>query len=94
MKRQRGRAGPAARVALLLITGYRRWISPLLGAHCRYRPTCSHYAQQAIERFGAGRGTWLAVRRIGRCPPFREGGYAPVPEPSEAMTAVVQGHAP
>lgn len=94
MKRQRERAGLAARVALLLITGYRRWISPLLGANCRYQPTCSAYAQQAIERFGAGRGSWLALRRIGRCHPFHEGGYDPVPEPPTPVTAALQGHTP
>lgn len=93
MKRQRGRTGPAARVALLLITGYRRWISPLLGDHCRYQPTCSAYAQQAIERFGAGRGSWLALRRVGRCHPFREGGYDPVPEVVGRVTAAVRGNA-
>jgi hypothetical protein len=81
-------------MALLLITGYRRWISPLLGANCRYQPTCSAYAEQAIERFGARRGVWLAVRRIGRCHPFHEGGYDPVPEIASPVAAGLQGNAP
>lgn len=63
-----------------LIKGYRTLISPLLPAVCRFQPTCSGYAIEAIERFGALRGGWLAVRRILRCHPFHPGGYDPVPE--------------
>ncbi len=61
------------------ITTYQNLVSPSLGAHCRYRPTCSGYAVEAVERFGTLRGGVLAVRRIGRCHPFRAGGYDPVP---------------
>ncbi len=64
---------------LLLIRGYRRWLSPLLGRNCRFHPSCSAYALEAIERHGALRGSWLAARRIGRCHPWREGGFDPVP---------------
>jgi putative membrane protein insertion efficiency factor len=61
------------------VRGYQRVISPLLGPRCRYLPTCSEYAYEALGEHGALRGTWLAVRRIGRCHPFHEGGYDPVP---------------
>ena len=64
---------------LFLIRLYRRYISPMLGPHCRYTPTCSHYAIEAIEKYGALKGGWLALRRILRCHPFHPGGYDPVP---------------
>lgn len=67
------------RVFLLLIDVYRRYISPLKSPCCRYIPTCSEYAMIAIERYGAMRGGWLALKRILRCHPFHEGGYDPVP---------------
>lgn len=63
-----------------LIHLYQKLVSPTLGVNCRYRPTCSSYAAVAVSRFGVFRGGWLAVRRIGRCHPLREGGYDPVPE--------------
>ncbi|WP_423767113.1 membrane protein insertion efficiency factor YidD [Enorma phocaeensis] len=58
---------------------YQRFISPLLPASCIYRPTCSQYAVQAIERYGVIRGFLLALRRIMRCNPLHSGGYDPVP---------------
>ena len=64
---------------VLVIRGYQLWISPLLPAACRYYPTCSAYAIEAIEKHGAVSGSWLAMRRIARCHPFRPGGYDPVP---------------
>ncbi len=64
---------------LWCIQGYRRFISPLFPPTCRYTPTCSQYALEAIQQYGAGRGAWLALRRISRCHPFHEGGYDPVP---------------
>lgn len=66
-----------------LIRGYKILISPLLPRSCRFHPTCSVYAMEAIERFGVFRGGWLAVRRILRCHPFHPGGYDPVPSKSE-----------
>jgi uncharacterized protein len=73
------RPSAAARVLMALITGYRRFISPLLGARCRFAPSCSAYALEAVREHGALRGVWLAVRRIGRCHPFNPGGFDPVP---------------
>ncbi|TMP96907.1 MAG: membrane protein insertion efficiency factor YidD [Verrucomicrobia bacterium] len=72
----------AARVKRLLILGVRAYqvgLSPLLPASCRYYPSCSAYAIEALERHGALHGAWLSVRRILRCHPFHPGGYDPVP---------------
>ena len=74
-----GSPGLPARVLLVLIEAYRLVLSPLIGGFCRYVPTCSAYGAEAIRRYGAARGSWLAVRRICRCHPFRPGGYDPVP---------------
>jgi putative membrane protein insertion efficiency factor len=66
-------------VALLLIKAYQTVLSPFLGRHCRYYPTCSSYTYQAIEKYGFIRGTFLGFRRLLRCHPFHEGGIDPVP---------------
>lgn len=58
---------------------YRYAISPMLGRNCRFHPTCSEYAIEAVQRHGALRGGWLAAKRVGRCHPFNPGGYDPVP---------------
>ncbi|AOH46946.1 membrane protein insertion efficiency factor YidD [Selenomonas sp. oral taxon 920] len=67
------------RLLLLLVRFYRSCISPLTLPSCRYYPTCSAYAMEAIERYGAWHGGWMALRRILRCHPFHKGGYDPVP---------------
>lgn len=66
------------KLALFFIDIYRYAVSPFLPGSCRFTPTCSSYAREAVERFGLARGTWLAVRRILRCHPFHPGGYDPV----------------
>jgi putative membrane protein insertion efficiency factor len=63
-----------------LILFYQYCISPILGPHCRFEPSCSHYALGAIEKHGIVRGLWLAIKRIGRCHPWHAGGLDPVPE--------------
>ena len=65
---------------ILLLRGYKRFVSPLLGQRCRFHPSCSVYTMEAVDRFGALRGSWLGLRRIGRCHPLHPGGYDPVPE--------------
>lgn len=71
----------AKKCLLALIGFYRYAISPLLGRNCRFHPSCSEYAQEAVQRHGALRGGWFALRRVSRCHPFHPGGYDPVPEP-------------
>ena len=66
-------------VLLVLLRAYQYAIRPLLGANCRFYPSCSDYAREAIERHGAGKGSWLSARRLARCLPYHPGGYDPVP---------------
>ncbi|MFK3982585.1 membrane protein insertion efficiency factor YidD [Micromonospora sp. NPDC050397] len=89
-----GRSRPTtlgARVLAGAIVAYRRWISPALPARCRFYPSCSAYALEAVTRHGALRGTGLAVWRLSRCHPFHPGGYDPVPEPGGRRHADVTG---
>ena len=66
-------------ILLALLRFYQYAISPMLGRNCRYHPTCSAYAVEAVERHGALKGGWLALKRVARCHPFKPGGYDPVP---------------
>jgi putative membrane protein insertion efficiency factor len=71
-------SGPR-RLLTLVIRGYQRFISPVLPPSCRFSPSCSQYALEAVGRYGAMRGSWLAIRRVARCHPWHPGGYDPVP---------------
>ncbi len=79
------------RITLALIRLYQRVLSPYWPGTCRYTPTCSHYAVEAVERFGPWKGGWLAVRRLARCHPFGDFGYDPVPVPEE-FSATSESH--
>lgn len=68
------------RALVAAIRGYQIAIRPMLGANCRFYPSCSEYAREAIERHGAAAGSWLAARRIAKCHPYHPGGYDPVPD--------------
>lgn len=67
------------KILITLVRGYRYTVSPLLGNHCRFHPSCSVYAEEAIAKHGAIRGTWLTARRLSRCHPWHVGGLDPVP---------------
>ncbi|WP_298171432.1 membrane protein insertion efficiency factor YidD [Acidithiobacillus sp.] len=69
----------ARRAAVVVVRGYQYVISPMLGHHCRFYPTCSEYTCQAIERYGIAKGSWLGIKRISRCHPWHSGGVDPVP---------------
>ena len=74
--------GPASvprRLLATLIRGYQRFVSPALPPSCRFHPSCSQYALEAVTRYGALKGGWLAARRLARCHPFHPGGFDPVP---------------
>jgi uncharacterized protein len=81
-----------ANLILALLRLYQGAVSPSLGVRCRYQPTCSAYAYEAVERHGARRGSWLAARRLLRCRPGVEGGYDPVPERLEVNPAPAAKH--
>ncbi|MGA7982507.1 MAG: membrane protein insertion efficiency factor YidD [Chromatiaceae bacterium] len=68
------------RLLIVLIRAYQYLLSPFLGNHCRFYPSCSQYAAEAIARHGPARGLWFALRRLSRCHPWHAGGYDPVPD--------------
>jgi len=68
------------RLIILCVRCYRYCLSPFMATHCRFHPSCSSYAEQALQQHGLIKGLWLALRRIGRCHPWHPGGYDPVPE--------------
>ncbi len=69
----------AARAAVVILRSYKRFVSPVLPPACRFHPTCSEYAAEAIDRYGLLRGGWLGLKRLLRCHPFHPGGVDPVP---------------
>ena len=73
---------PLAHLFRGLVRAYQLTLSPLLGRQCRFLPTCSHYAMEALEQHGGLKGGWLALRRFLRCHPFAAAGYDPVPPPT------------
>jgi putative membrane protein insertion efficiency factor len=72
-----------SRLLLAAIRGYRYLLSPWWGGQCRFSPTCSHYAEEAIREHGCLGGTWLALRRVSKCHPWHHGGFDPVPRANE-----------
>lgn len=75
----RGLLAVPSRVGIVLIRGYQRFLSPIIPPSCRFTPSCSQYALEAVARYGLIRGTWLGGRRLLRCHPFHPGGFDPVP---------------
>ena len=69
---------------LAFVQFYKIFVSPFLGGACKFYPSCSNYAQEAIELHGARRGAWLALKRLGRCRPFTKGGFDPVPDAADS----------
>lgn len=84
VERVSGLARAAAWPLIVLVKLYQFTLSPVLGRQCRFHPTCSWYALEALRTFGGFRGGWMALRRLGRCHPFSKGGYDPVPPPAGA----------
>ncbi len=74
---------PVVWLLLFAVRTYQVILGPVLGGACKFYPSCSHYAHEAIARHGARRGLWLALKRLGRCRPFTQGGFDPVPDIEE-----------
>jgi putative membrane protein insertion efficiency factor len=72
-----------SRLLQWIVRAYQVALSPMLGQNCRFYPSCSHYAIEALRTHGAARGSWLALRRLGRCHPWNDGGHDPVPPPRD-----------
>ena len=79
------------RLLVWLLRGYQLMVSPMLGQNCRFYPTCSNYAVEAVKTHGAARGSWLALRRVCRCHPWNDGGVDLVPPPGEKSSPTACG---
>lgn len=79
-QQKENRPGFTARTLLVILRLYQAYLSPMNISACKFYPSCSRYAGEAVERFGARRGVWLALKRLGRCQPFTRGGFDPVPD--------------
>ena len=79
-QQKENRPGLTARALLVILRVYQTYLSPMNISACKFYPSCSHYAGEAVERFGARRGVWLTLKRLGRCQPFTRGGFDPVPD--------------
>jgi putative membrane protein insertion efficiency factor len=79
---------------LAFVQFYKIFFSPFLGGACKFYPSCSNYAQEAIELHGARRGSWLALKRLGRCRPFTKGGFDPLPDAEDSDAAWLRSDAP
>ena len=90
-EQQRNTKNSVGAMGLLgFIRAYQKVLSPVFGRSCRYHPSCSHYTYEAIEIHGAVKGSWLGVKRIGRCQPFYEGGFDPVPGSADDLSDELQ----
>lgn len=79
-------------ILIALIKFYRYFLSPYIGSSCRFHPTCSVYALEAIEKYGAAKGSWLGIKRLLRCHPFSPGGYDPVPGTEQSDISCNHSH--
>jgi hypothetical protein len=89
------RRGIVACALLFVLRAYKMFISPMMPSACKFHPTCSEYAHEAVARFGARRGMWLALKRLSRCRPFHAGGFDPVPDadaPASAHVCADEAH--
>ena len=75
---------------LLILTFYKKWISPWMGNHCRFYPTCSSYTYEAIEKYGVFRGIWLGGKRLLKCHPLHPGGLDPIPKKHKVKSKWIQ----
>ncbi|WP_426192152.1 membrane protein insertion efficiency factor YidD [Massilia sp. DWR3-1-1] len=80
------------KLLVLLLRAYQVLLSPMLGQRCRFYPSCSHYAIEAIHTHGAARGSWLAARRLGKCHPWHAGGFDPVPPKADTTSSACACH--